>query len=157
MGDNAVGMSLPFKSWWTLPVVLALAGVLLSVFLENVGPVRYEAWVIAPAVATGDGTATARVSWRDEGGTFRHADIEIPDPVASTVTIAVSGSEVRALTGSFLWPHPFLAAILGGVGVLLGIVVRLSLAGYGYIRGTGQPGETAPEDVREDHGFYWRG
>ena len=146
-----------FKSWWTLPVLLALAGVLLSVFLENVGPVRYEGRVVAPSVTTHDGTTTARVSWFDQNGTGRHAIIEIPDPEASAVTIAVSGDEVRAIEGSFLWPHPFFVAILGGVGVLLGVVVRFSLAGSGYVRGTGKPGESAPEDVREDRGFYWRG
>jgi hypothetical protein len=150
-------MASPFKSWWMLPVVLALAGVLLSVLLENVGPVRYEARVVAPSVTTRDGTTTAQVAWRDQNDTLRHAVVELPDADASTVVIAVSGDEVKALEGSFLWPHPAAAAIFGGVGLLLGIVVRLSLAGHGFVRGTGMPGESAPEDVREDRGFYWRG
>jgi hypothetical protein len=140
-----------------LPVVLALAGVLLSVLLENLGPVRYEARVVAPTVTTRDGTTTAQVSWRDRNGIIRNATIEIPDPEAPTVTIAVSGDEVRALDGRFLWPNPVLTAILGGVGLLMGIVVRLSLAGHGYVRGTGKPGESTPGEVREDRGFYWRG
>ncbi|MFH2071654.1 MAG: hypothetical protein ABIJ75_02260 [Actinomycetota bacterium] len=147
----------PFKSFWTLPVLLALAGVLLGAFLENAGPARYEAWVVTPTVATQDGTTTARVSWMDQNGTFRHAIIEIPDAEASTVKIAVSGDEVKALEGSVLWPHPFFVAILGGAGLLLGVAVRFSLAGFGYVRGTGEPGESAPEDVREERGFYWRG
>jgi hypothetical protein len=138
-------------------VALALAGVALGVLLENLASVRYEARVVAPTVATRDGNTTAQVSWRDHDGIVRHAVIEIPDPEASTVTIAVSGDEVRALRSPILWPNPVFIAVLGGVGLLLGIVVRLSLAGYGYVRGTGLPGESTPEEVREDRGFYWRG
>ncbi len=45
---------------------------------------------------------------------------------------------------------------VGGVAFLLGLVVDLSLRGYGFVPGTGGAGQTNPEHLDESRGFYWR-
>ncbi len=47
--------------------------------------------------------------------------------------------------------------VLGSVlAAILGKVVQLTVRGYGYVPGTAQPGQTDPDLVAEDRGFYWR-
>jgi hypothetical protein len=51
------------------------------------------------------------------------------------------------------WPDYLLVSMLG---FLLGLVVRATLDGYGYVRGTGEPGSKPEVAVGEERGFYWR-
>ncbi len=51
------------------------------------------------------------------------------------------------------WPDYVLVASLG---FLLGLVVRATLDGYGYVRGDGEPGSKPEVPVGEERGFYWR-
>ena len=51
---------------------------------------------------------------------------------------------------------PTLAASVAGIAALLGFVVQYTVRGFGYVPGTGKPGQTNPTEVAEDRGFYWR-
>ncbi len=51
---------------------------------------------------------------------------------------------------------PALMLSVAGVATLLGVVVQLTVRGFGYVPGTGKPGQTDPIEVAEDRGFYWR-
>lgn len=48
------------------------------------------------------------------------------------------------------------ALVVIGFGLLLGLVVTLSVNGFGFVPGTGRTGETDPEEIHESRGFYWR-
>lgn len=51
---------------------------------------------------------------------------------------------------------PTLIGLTAGIAALLGKVVEMTHRGFGYVRGSGKPGETRPVEVAEDRGFYWR-
>lgn len=51
---------------------------------------------------------------------------------------------------------PTLAVSVAGIAALLGFVVQFTVRGFGYVPGTGKPGQTNPTEVAEDRGFYWR-
>lgn len=43
-----------------------------------------------------------------------------------------------------------------GIGLLFGFVMVMTIRGYGYVRGDGEPGSKPEFPVSEDRGFYWR-
>ena len=43
-----------------------------------------------------------------------------------------------------------------GIGLLLGVVMVMTIRGYGYVRGDGEPGSKPHIPVGEEEGFYWR-
>ena len=51
---------------------------------------------------------------------------------------------------------PTLVVSVAGIAALLGFVVQHTVRGFGYVPGTGKPGQTNPTEVAEDRGFYWR-
>lgn len=53
-----------------------------------------------------------------------------------------------------LTPGDYVLALV--LGALLGVVMVMTIRGYGYVRGTGEPGSRPKVDVAEDRGFYWR-
>lgn len=56
----------------------------------------------------------------------------------------------------FVEVSPPFVAWAAAAAALLGFVVMLTNRGAGYVPGTGEPGQTRPELVAEDRGFYWR-
>ena len=102
----------------------------------------------------------ASIEWRNPNGSTRTAEVELPDPsysVGQEVNITVD-PEGGASLAQPAGPERTVATAVGGVvGALLGGVVVASLAGFGFVRGTGRAGESTSEDVREERGFYWRG
>lgn len=51
---------------------------------------------------------------------------------------------------------PTLTVSVAAIAALLGFVVQYTVRGFGYVPGTGKPGQTNPIEVAEDRGFYWR-
>ena len=87
------------------------------------------------------------------------AEVVLPDEyrTANTVPVRVlSDRSVEVGDQSFRLPEIGLLAIVALMGALLGLVVVNNLSGFGFVKGTGRPGESQPADVREDRGFYWR-
>lgn len=86
--------------------------------------------------------------------------VRIPEGQVEDGTLAIwwadqVGGEVLLEDPRYQWTvgHYLLAA---GFGLLLGLVVLGSLRGYGYVRGTGEPGSKPEVAVGEERGFYWR-
>ena len=77
------------------------------------------------------------------------------DEVGDTVWLArtVGGEYGIAAPPRTEWALIVLGAVTGAV---FGGIVIATLAGFGFIPGTGQPGQSEPREVQERHGFYWR-
>ena len=53
-------------------------------------------------------------------------------------------------------PSALIVSVTAVIAFLFAVVVLETVRGFGYVRGTGQPGEMTPEQVEESHAFYWR-
>lgn len=138
----------------TVPVMAAVTMVWLG---RPVDPIIAE--VVTPTVdQTGEGYV-ADVRWVDEEGvaTVRELTLDQDHVTSGTVPVVVEGGEARAADQSDLeGASPLVVAGTAAVALLFAVVVLATVRGFGFVRGTGQPGEMKPEDVEESHGFYWR-
>ena len=76
---------------------------------------------------------------------------------ATTVPVRVlSDWSIEIVETGFRMPQTGLLAIVTGLGALAGLVIVFNARGYGFVRGTGEPGTMQPSDIEEDKGFYWR-
>lgn len=135
------------KPWVTLSVVGAM---LLATFVLDFW--QGETFVGTPdwsrTVTDQTGLELVYVEW-DEGADF----VALPDSLRGDETVEI---RVRNDTASIDWITGSTYVVAGVIGLLLGIVVDMSLRGFGYVRGTGQTSETPDLDVGEERGFYWR-
>lgn len=142
-----------------VPFVFAGLGIVAAVLFNNLQADPVDARIIAgSAVDVGEGRVDVRIIWTDRVSLERTATIRIGSELLESETIPIwldpYGEVVLDDPTYHLTPLDYaLGAALGG---LLGLVVVLSVHGYGYVRGTGAPGEMTATEVREDRGFYWR-
>lgn len=141
-------------------VFAALAvGLLLVIVNRPVNPVMAE--IERTTVTIVNGEMQARIKW-PAGETEVHlVDVVIPPQYQTEATVPIDvfsdGTiEIRDSDQGFRVPPTLLVAIFALIGAVFGLVVASSLRGYGYLRGTGEPGSMQPADVDEDRGFYWR-
>lgn len=141
--------------------ITALLAVVGMVVLNNLLMRPVAAVIIDDTmVPTGDGNFRAEIRW-----SFRST----PDIVESAeVTLTESDVSHGAVSiwrdgeGGFSLENPtyrLTAAdyiLASAVGASLGLVMVMTIRGYGYVRGTGEPGSYPSVDVAEDRGFYWR-
>lgn len=78
-----------------------------------------------------------------------HSATTVPVRVLSDWSIEIDETGMRMPRGGLL-------AIVAGLGALAGLVIVFNARGYGFVRGTGEPGTMTLADVDEDRGFYWR-
>lgn len=114
--------------------------------------------IVGSAIQVGEGRVEVQIAWLDRQSTEQTATVRVGSEALERETIPIwfdsdGGVIVEDPTYHLTVPDYVLAAALGG---LLGLVVLLSVHGYGYVRGTGAPGEMTATEVREDRGFYWR-
>lgn len=148
------------RDWWVVLITAVLAVIVL--FLTNnlqADPVQATI-VDESATPAGRGMVDVEITWSFPS---------TPDEIESAKA-RISESQLKAGTvpvwrdgdGSFTIEDPryiptqadyLLAA---GLGALLGVVMVMTVRGYGYVRGTGEPGSQPQVDVAEDRGFYWR-
>ncbi len=154
----------PRRSDWLVPFVTAAlaVGALLVFASFQLDPIDADV-IEEGARPTSGGLVEAQVTWsypwsadEVEVETVKITQEEFE---AGTVPIWVSrtssGSEFTLTDPTY---HPvlgdyILAIVIGG---LLGVVMVMTMRGYGYVRGDGEPGSVPHVDVGEERGFYWR-
>lgn len=145
---------------WALPILFALAAIGLTLVYLNVWAGPIEAQVQPSMVRFENGELRALVRWPVKpDGNFRQRDIAISEEYldARVVPIRIVGDdEVKVVSRGVQWPSWQVVLVVGAFGALTGLVIALTLAGFGFVRGTGESGSMTREDVREDRGFYWR-
>lgn len=141
-------------------MLAVLAVGLLFVFANlPVDPVMAE--IESTSVTIIDGEMRARIKW-PAGETEVHlVDVVIPPEYQTETTVPIDvfsdGTvEIRDSDREFKVPPVWLQVIVALIGAMFGLVIVNNLRGYGFVRGTGEPGSMQPADVDEDRGFYWR-
>ena len=138
----------------------ALAVGLLLVFV-NIRVDLVMAEIEPTSVTVIDGEMRARIKW-PAGATEVHlVDVVIPPQYQTETTVPIDvfsdGTvEIRDSDLGIKLPAVWLLVIVALIGAMFGLVIVNSLRGYGFVRGTGEPGSMQPADVDEDRGFYWR-
>lgn len=141
--------------WILLVPALAVAGLL---WLGH-PPEPFAAEVVGSSVSQTDEGVVGDVRWVDEDGVRRVRSFSLTeDHVASgTVLLVRSENQVRVFDPSRdTGPSAMTVAVTAIVAFLFAVVVLATLRGFGFVRGTGQPGEMTPDEVKESHAFYWR-
>lgn len=151
------------RSKWTqavgIPLLFVVLAVGLLVILINLGsPIM--ATVDRSTMTTINGETHAHITWDQDGARPRARTVVLPhqylDAAQVPIIVLPNGAvEVGGRTGLEL-PSVTVALVTAIIGAMLGIVVRNTIRGYGYVRGTGESGSMGPVDVSEDRGFYWR-
>lgn len=144
-----------------IPLVLAALAIGLLLTFANlpVDPVMAE--IESTSVTTVDGEMRARIKW-PAGETEVHlADVVIPPEYQTETTVPIDvfsdGTvEIRDSDRDLKVPPVWLLVMVALIGAMFGLVIVNNLRGYGFVRGTGEPGFMQPADVDEDRGFYWR-
>lgn len=147
-------------SWWIVAVFAGL-GVIAFVLANGLQAGPTDAEILAEsAVDVGNGEVEVRIEWSflATPQTTEFETVRIPASALDTESVPIW----RLPDGAFTLDDPThhlgpgdyaMGAVLGA---LLGFVVVSTLRGYGYVRGTGEPGSMTTNEVREDRGFYWR-
>lgn len=152
------------RSEWAQLVVVPLVfaalavGVLLVIVNLN-SPVMAE--IDRTSVVIVDGEMQASIQWPAGEEAVRRAEVALPLEYQTETRVPIDvhpdGTiEVLEPKRGIEVPPIALAVLVALIGALLGLVVVNTLRGYGYVRGTGEPGTMQPADVDEDRGFYWR-
>ena len=140
-----------------IPLVTAALGAAALIGIVNIRQEPQMAKVTSRTVI--DGETVARIEAPAGPMSVVVAEVVLPDEYRTATTVPVrvlSDRSVEVGDQGFRLPGTGLLAVVALMGALLGLVGVNNLSGFGFVKGTGQPGETQPADVREDRGFYWR-
>lgn len=154
----------PKRTDWLVPLVTAALGVGVLLAFANLQSDPIEAAVIQEgAESKPGGLIEAQVTWsypwtpdQVEVETVKITQEEFD---SGSVPIWVSTSSAGS---DFTLTDPTYQPVLGDyilaivIGGLLGVVMVMTMRGYGYVRGDGEPGSVPHVDVGEERGFYWR-
>lgn len=156
--DATAPLSLrPYEMVFVLavPIVLALAVLWLAE-----PPDFTSARVIGSTVTSTDGEFVGNLRWTSDDGVLHNRRIELsPEHVTSgTVPLVVEASGDLSVVDPSEYervPLPALA-VAALIGLAFALVVVATMRGFGFVRGTGRPGEMTADEVQESHAFYWR-
>ena len=141
-------------------VVAALAVAALVGFVNlgagpQVGTITTRTWI--------DGELVARIeapaAYSDSSGDLVVAELALPEEYHTATTVPVrvlSDWSIEIAEPGFRMPGLGILMVFAGLGALAGLVIVFNLRGYGFVRGTGEPGTMKLGDVEEDKEFYWR-
>lgn len=146
--------------WWVAAVIIILttaAGAGTAYWFQTLPPnVAVQADVIQRTVRVDrNGLRTATVRW-EEGFGSHVRTVVIPDGFEGRDRVPlehVDGDYRVAVPSGVDW---VVTGFAGLVGALFGVAVVGASAGFGFVRGQGEPGTMTQTDVSEAHGFYWR-
>lgn len=143
-------------AFWLLAVPLLA----VSAFLWLSRPTEpFAAEVVGSSVTQTDDGLVGDVRWVDGDGVRRVRSFNLTEEQVASgdVLLVDTENQVRVLEPSRdRGPSAWTVAVTAGISLLFAIVVLATLRGFGFVRGTGRPGEMTPEEVEESHGFYWR-
>lgn len=142
------------RVWWVLPPLFAVLAVGVAFIAPNLSSSTIDARIVR---VIDDDRVLLR--WSEPNGDIRQLEATVPREYAGleVVPIRLTGNDEVEIGSPGLRGLSWQAiAVVGGLAAFLGLVVAYSLAGYGFVRGVGEPGSMTPEEVREDRGFYWR-
>jgi hypothetical protein len=137
-----------------VPFVFATGAVGLLLVAAALQPKPVLAEVLSVR-ATSSSTQLATVLWADAEGTTRTDLVELPVGYQPADRIPIwpdDGVSPTRFGNLVIVLTPGLLLATGALAFLLGLVVDLSLRGYGYVRNA----RMDPKELEEASGFYWR-
>ena len=140
----------------TIPIGFALLIVAAMVLVDLSRPDPVMATVVDEKLIGSGGRWGAEVEWVADDGIPRSGLVGLPVEYLGDDQVPLIVHEDGTVTVSEGGFGPLTYVGAGIIAFGLGLTVDLSLRGFGYVRGTGQVGETPDLDVTESHGFYWR-
>lgn len=116
--------------------------------------------IIDSTVTSAEGGFVGNVHWIDDGGIRHNRQVEMtPEHITSGTVplVAEVGGEVTVVDPAEYGRVPLtVLALAAAIGLAFALVVVATMRGFGFVRGTGRPGEMTPDEVQESHAFYWR-
>lgn len=145
---------------WVVLWLLAVPVLAVSVLLWlGQPPEPLPGEVVGSSVSQTDEGLVGDVRWVDEDGVRRVRSFSLTEDQVTSGTVLLVSAENRVRVSDpsrDTAPLAISVAVTAVVAFLFAVVVLATLRGFGFVRGTGQPGEMTPDEVEESHGFYWR-
>lgn len=145
---------------WVLLGLVAVPALAVSVLLWlGQPPEPFTAEVVGSSVSQTDEGLVGDVRWVDEDGVRRVRSFSLTEDhvTSGTVLLVSTEGQVRVFDPSRdTGPSPLTVTVTAVIALLFAVVVLSTLRGFGFVRGTGQPGEMTRDEVKESHAFYWR-
>lgn len=140
----------------TIPIGFAVLAVAVMMLVDLSRPDPVMARIVDTMLIGMGGRTRAEVEWVTESGSPRSDSVILPEKYRGSdeVPLIVYEDGTVAVSEGGFGPLTYVGA--GVIAFGLGLTVDLSLRGFGYVRGTGEVGETPDLDVAESRGFYWR-
>ncbi|HEY5890133.1 MAG TPA: hypothetical protein VIW94_05485, partial [Acidimicrobiia bacterium] len=142
---------------------MAFLAVLGLIVVNNLQPAPVQAEIVAGSERPVSGTeVVVDIVWsfpstpgQIETATVRVPSTQVEDGFAEVWPDRQDAAGFTTVDPNYqLTPGDYVMALV--IGALLGVVMVMTMRGYGYVRGTGEPGSRPKVDVAEDRGFYWR-
>lgn len=153
---SAIPLTRAWAALWLLAVPVLAVTLLWWV---SQPPTTFEAEVVGSSVSRADGGLVGDVRWVDDNGVRRVRSFDLTEEhvTSGTVMLVSMEGEVTVLDSSESTGASGLTmAVTALIAFLFAVVVLATVRGFGFVRGTGQPGEMTPDEVEESRGFYWR-
>jgi len=147
------------RGWATL-WLLAVPALAVAVLLwSSTAPRAFSSEVVGSSVSQTDEGPVGDVRWVDEAEIRSVRSFNLTEEQITSVTVLLVNTEnqVRVFDLSRdSGPSDLIVSVTAVIAFLFAVVVLETVRGFGYVRGTGQPGEMTPQQVEESHAFYWR-
>jgi len=160
MAQRSSTSARPLTRGWAVLWLLAVPALAVSLLLWiSQPPATFVAEVVGSSVSQADGGLVGDVRWVDEDGVrhVRSFNLTEEHVTSGTVMLVSTEGEVRVSDSSESSGVSGLTMTLTAViALLFAAVVVATVRGFGFVRGTGQPGEMTPDELEESRGFYWR-
>ncbi len=142
-----------------IPLLVGAIAVAVLLGIVNARPEPQIARVTSRTLVDGEMVAKVEAPAPYDPSAVIVADVVLPVEYQTETTVPVhvlSDRSVEVAEPGFRMPRTGLLVAVALLGAGFGLVIVNNLRGYGFVRGTGQPGTMQQADVREDRGFYWR-
>lgn len=144
---------------WVVLWLVAVPVLAVSVLLWlGQPPEPFAAEVVGSSASQTDEGLVGDVRWVDEDEVRRVRSFSLTEDhvTSGTVLLVSTENQVRVFDPSRdTGPFAMTVAVTAIIAFLFAVVVLATLRGFGFVRGTGQPGEMTPDEVEESHAFYW--
>ncbi len=151
------------RSNWIVVPITAFLAVLGLIVLNSLQVAPVQAQVVAGSeTPVSDTEVVVDIVWsfpsnpdQIETATVTIPELQVDEGFVEVWRHESSDSGFTTVDPNYqLTPGDYVLVLV--LGALLGVVMVMTVRGYGYVRGTGEPGSRPKVDVAEDRGFYWR-